>query len=164
MTRNNTLLNAARLSPGNGSRGIRCIVCEEGSPVCGGAQAEVPPRNRPLRNQLKCSLYRISFPLGFCSCTRLVKDADTQGPDTRCCPAPRIPALRSPSFARMCVTARSNLPHKALVFIRFFPSKQGVSVGVNRAVYDISISQGQSGARPPGPALYQPLQLIDSLL
>lgn len=79
VTRNNSLLNAAGPRPDNGGRGIRCIVCEEGSPVCGGAHAEVPSRNGPLGNQLKCSLSRSCFPLGFCSGTRLVHHTDRRG-------------------------------------------------------------------------------------
>lgn len=148
MTRNNSLLNAASPRPDNGSRGIRCIVCEEGSPVCGGAHAEVPSSNRPLRNQLKCSLYRISSPLGPRSCTCLVKDTapDTQareptapGPALRSCASDPLVGIKAVSLhihPSLLTCVKLILPRQ--------PSKQGVCIDVNRAVFCVCVGQGQS--------------------
>lgn len=55
-TRNNTLLSTVCWRPDDVRHGITHIVCEEGSPVYSDEHTEVPSRNRPLRNQLKCSL------------------------------------------------------------------------------------------------------------
>lgn len=118
VTRNNSLLNAASPRPDNGSRGIRCIVGEEGSPVCGGAHAEVPSSNRPLRNQLKCSLYRISSPLGPRSCTCLVKDTapDTQGreltaPALSSCPSDPLVGIKALFLHILLACVKLILPH-----------------------------------------------------
>lgn len=140
MTRNNSLLNAASRRPDNGSRGIRCIVCEEGSPVCGGAHAEVPSSNRPLRNQLKCSLYRTSSPPGPRSCTCLVKDTAPRHAGTRVI----VPHLRSaprhqsriPSYTSVAAHVRQANPPP--------PSKQGACIDVNRAVFCVCVRQGQN--------------------
>lgn len=131
VTRNNSLLNAASPRPDNGSRGIRCIVGEEGSPVCGGAHAEVPSSNRPLRNQLKCSLYRTPSPPGPRSCTCLVKDT-APPPDTH---------VIAPLLAIKAVSLHIRLTCGELILPP--PSKQAVCIDVNRAVLRLCVGQGQ---------------------